>query len=255
MHVRADVHIVVLTPRPRRAAEPVVIAAMDSVLAAAYRRTRCTREQRHGTRRQAGRQAGRQAAVVPSSPSSLRGIDGVADRALILEDDSGVARALAGLVRSWGTHDVVIAASVAEGRVLLDPTIGLVLADLGLPDGRGIAVVRAARALDPQPIVIVVSGNWIDEELEELGDLGVCFVAKPPCPHTLHALVERLIVARSREERGLDEELDDAERAALDAALAATGGNISRAAQLLRVPRQRVQQLMDRHGRPRRRGA
>lgn len=198
-------------------------------------------------------QASKQASKPPdrSWPRSLAAIEGVADRALILEDNDLVARAHDGLLRSWGVRDVVIAATVAEGHAALDPSIGLVVADLGLPDGRGIEVVRAALALEPRPVIIVVSGNSTHQEFEEVVDAGVCFVAKPSSPQTLRAVLEQLIAERAREKRGLDEALDDTERQELDAALAASGGNISRTAEILGVSRQRVQKLMDRHGRTR----
>lgn len=199
---------------------------------------------RHVVRAQAGADL--------SPKRSLGAIEGVPERALIVEDDPSVSRAFGRLLESWGVRDVATAATLDSGLADLDPSIGLVLADLGLPDGRGLEVVRAALALDPQPIVIVVSGGWNDDELRQLSGLGVCFVAKPACPHTLRAPLDQLVAARVRNERGLEAAVDDAERRSLDVALAETAGNISRAAELLGVSRQRVQQLMDRHGRPRR---
>lgn len=205
--------------------------------------------------RQAGRQSGRQAATSldDSAPLGCAPIAGIAERALIVEDDALHARSLLRLLRSWGVREVALARTLAAARDALGADFGLVFFDLALPDGRSLALVLAVIATESRPVVVVVTATCTDEELCALSAAGVCVVMKPSCPHTIRAVVERSFELRADEARPLDELVDQAERRALEHALARADGNLTEVARILRVPRQRVQQLMDRHDMPRRR--
>ncbi|MGX9965511.1 response regulator transcription factor [Roseomonas sp. F4] len=98
---------------------------------------------------------------------------------LVLEDDAAVAEAIcAALLRDgWET---VLATTLAEARLrLLQDRPRLVIADLGLPDGNGIAFVREAATCADLGI-IVVSGR--SEEVDRVVGLEVGaddYLAKP----------------------------------------------------------------------------
>jgi len=77
-------------------------------------------------------------------------------RVLLVEDDIGVAAALATSLRKRG-YEVDCAGSVAEA--LKAPPADLVLLDLGLPDGDGMDVCRTLRARHPEIAIIAVTAR------------------------------------------------------------------------------------------------
>jgi two-component system response regulator PrrA len=77
---------------------------------------------------------------------------------LVVEDESDLVATYERLLRRQGC-DVASAGSRADGlEALRAGRPGLVIADLTLPDGDGLDVVRAARALPSPAPVIVVTG-------------------------------------------------------------------------------------------------
>lgn len=87
--------------------------------------------------------------------------------ALVVEDDDVIARSLqATLVEHLGVPDVEIAGSVAQVRAALERrTPGLILLDLGLPDGTGFDVLDLVERGRVRPIVVVVTVFDDDDHL------------------------------------------------------------------------------------------
>lgn len=82
-------------------------------------------------------------------------------RALLIEDDpvfaGAMGRAVRGLGEGW---EAQLATTVAEGLQCVQaagPGLQLALVDMHLPDGSGLAVIRALRAQWPQVPALVVS--------------------------------------------------------------------------------------------------
>jgi DNA-binding NtrC family response regulator len=100
-------------------------------------------------------------------------------RALIVEDDPSIRRAIVRLLDSFGV-EVEHAASVKQAMGMLVPPIDLVLADVRLPDGSGHSVITAALRLQPVPVLIAVSGVASAREAFDLARAGaVAFLVKP----------------------------------------------------------------------------
>ena len=79
------------------------------------------------------------------------------NRILVVEDEADLAVTYDRLLRREG-YRVVTAASRAEGLKAIESSPpALVISDLRLPDGDGLDIIRAARALDPPAPVIVVT--------------------------------------------------------------------------------------------------
>ncbi|MEW5855521.1 MAG: response regulator [Myxococcota bacterium] len=99
---------------------------------------------------------------------------------LVVDDETVVRAALRRTIEAWGL-EVVVAGSVAEAQqVLSRHAVDLVLTDVRLPDGTGVAVAKLALHARPAPLVIAMSGAASREEAFELGQHGVAvYVDKP----------------------------------------------------------------------------
>jgi two-component system, repressor protein LuxO len=79
------------------------------------------------------------------------------NRILVVEDEADLAVTYDRLLRRQG-YRVVQAASRVEGlKAIESRPPALVIADLRLPDGDGLDIIRAARAQEPQVPVIVIT--------------------------------------------------------------------------------------------------
>ena len=100
-------------------------------------------------------------------------------RVLIVEDDAGIARALAVNLRARG-YEVTHAAS---GRAAIlaasDAHPDVVLLDLGLPDLDGRAVIDAIRGWSQVPIVVVSARSATAAKIDALDAGADDFVTKP----------------------------------------------------------------------------
>jgi DNA-binding NtrC family response regulator len=80
-------------------------------------------------------------------------------KVLVVEDEVGAREALADLVRELG-YEALAAASVAEAVAALDLLApDVCITDLGLPDGDGLDVIRAARSAGRECSVLVLTGK------------------------------------------------------------------------------------------------
>ena len=107
-------------------------------------------------------------------------------RVLLVEDDIGVAAALAASLRKRG-YDVECAGSVKEA--LAAPPADLVLLDLGLPDIDGLDVFRRLRRTSGVPVIMLTARGAEADRVRGL-DLGADdYLAKP---FSLRELVARI---------------------------------------------------------------
>lgn len=175
------------------------------------------------------------------------------ERVLIVEDNVPLRSAIAGLVRSWNA--VAIEAGTArEAMVGLTPPPDLVICDVGLPDGSGASVFEALRSLRPGPAKIAISGVATAEEAFHLGQLGVReYLAKPFTMEQLESAIQRVLseapdldpLVRDSVGRVPMRELQRHVRDVMvDEAMALSVGSRRRAARLLDVSRQAVQQIV-----------
>ena len=102
------------------------------------------------------------------------------NRILVVEDEADLVVTYDRLLRREG-YRVMTAASLAEGlRAIESSKPALVISDLRLPDGDGMGIIRAARALDPPPPVIVVTA-FASQAVRDaaLASGASAFLAKP----------------------------------------------------------------------------
>ncbi len=117
---------------------------------------------------------------------------------LVVDDDPIVRRALALAMSSIGYH-------VAEAQSGTDAVeiyrehkseLRVVLLDMVMPTMNGRATYLALREIDPDVRVILMSGYTLNEEVQEILDLGVkAFVSKPYSIETLARALAQVLEA------------------------------------------------------------
>jgi DNA-binding NtrC family response regulator len=95
-------------------------------------------------------------------------------------------------------HAVVEARDEPEAvRALQQGRPGVVLSDLRLPSGDGFGVLRAAKDLDPElPVIVMTAYGSIQDAVSAMKEGAFDFLAKPVDPDHLLLLVERALAQR-----------------------------------------------------------
>jgi two-component system response regulator PrrA len=104
----------------------------------------------------------------------------VLKRVLVVDDETDFLATYERLLRRQG-YQVAMATSRVDGiAAVVRERPHLVISDLRLPDGDGLDVVRAARAVPDPPSVIVVTGYPSDQVRRAALEAGATvFLAKP----------------------------------------------------------------------------
>jgi DNA-binding response OmpR family regulator len=78
---------------------------------------------------------------------------------LIVEDEADLAATCARLLRRQGHAVVAVGSRAAALAALGDAPPAVLVSDVGLPDGDGLDVVRAAAAMEPRVPAVVMTGR------------------------------------------------------------------------------------------------
>jgi two-component system KDP operon response regulator KdpE len=98
---------------------------------------------------------------------------------LLVEDEASVRRSLRTILVDQG-HRVVEAATAAEGiQRATEHNPDLVLLDLGLPDGDGLAVVEALREWSLAPVIVLSARGQEQDKIEALDAGADDYLIKP----------------------------------------------------------------------------
>src|SRR5687768_1649538 len=113
---------------------------------------------------------------------------------LLVEDKDSLRAMLRHALEAQG-HAVLEARDEAEAIHQLQQTRpAVVLTDLKLPNGDGFGVLRAAKELDPELQVIVMTAfGSIQDAVTAMKQGAMDFLAKPVDPDHLNLMVERAI--------------------------------------------------------------
>jgi len=151
-----------------------------------------------------------------------------AEEILVVDDDPGITGLLAEHLEGEG-HRVLVAHSAAEGiRFIDERPVALVLLDLVLPDGDGLAVMHAARRRELPPEVVIVTGHAsLDSAIQAVEGSAAGYIVKPVDLNRLAAIVRRVVERRHllRENAALQRDLSG--RVAESEALAAVSATVS----------------------------
>ncbi|HEY1435281.1 MAG TPA: PAS domain S-box protein [Thermoanaerobaculia bacterium] len=112
---------------------------------------------------------------------------------LLVEDDADTGDALHFLVLEAG-FDVRLAATSAAAQALFrDRPSDILVTDVGLPDGSGLALLAALKAINPRLQAIVLSGYGMEDDIQRSRSLGFAeHFVKPLNFNRLIAALDRL---------------------------------------------------------------
>ena len=113
---------------------------------------------------------------------------------LVVDDEADLAATYERLLRRQGYRAVSVGSREAGLLAIAAHPVRLVIADLLLPDGDGLDVVRAARALPAPPPVLVatVLGSRASRQAA-LAAGATAFLAKPFAAEAFNRLVGKLL--------------------------------------------------------------
>jgi DNA-binding NtrC family response regulator len=116
---------------------------------------------------------------------------------LLVEDKDSLRAMLRHALETQG-HTVIEARDQPEAVKALQ-TLGpaAILSDLRLPDGDGLGVLRAAKEVDPElPVIVMTAFGGIQDAVTAMKEGATDFLAKPVDPDHLLLLVERALATR-----------------------------------------------------------
>jgi DNA-binding NtrC family response regulator len=116
---------------------------------------------------------------------------------LLVEDKDSLRTMLRHALEAQG-HTVVEARDQPEAEAALQTTRpAIVLSDLRLPEGDGFGVLRAAKDLEPElPVIVMTAFGSIQDAVAAMKEGALDFLAKPVDPDHLLLMVERALAQR-----------------------------------------------------------
>jgi len=116
---------------------------------------------------------------------------------LLVEDKDSLRAMLRHALEAQG-HVVVEARDQPEAEATLKATRpAIVLSDLRLPEGDGFGVLRAAKELEPElPVIVMTAFGSIQDAVAAMKEGALDFLAKPVDPDHLLLMVERALAQR-----------------------------------------------------------
>ena len=121
-----------------------------------------------------------------------------ADPPILLVEDKDSLRTMLRHALEAQDHTVIEARDQAEAVAALQSARpGVVLSDLRLPNGDGFGVLRAAKELDPElPVIVMTAFGSIQDAVAAMKEGALDFLAKPVDPEHLLLMVERALAQR-----------------------------------------------------------
>jgi DNA-binding NtrC family response regulator len=117
---------------------------------------------------------------------------------VLLVEDKDSLRAMLRHALEGQEHEVIEARDESEAaQSLTQSRPAVVITDLKLPNGDGFGVLRAAKELDPElPVIVMTAYGSIEDAVKAMKEGALDFLAKPVDPDHLLLLVERAIAQR-----------------------------------------------------------
>ena len=118
---------------------------------------------------------------------------------LVIDDELGILDLLDNVLHRKG-HDVVLAANGRAGlKLFKQERPHVTILDFMMPDVGGLAVLREIRTLDPNALVIILTGFGTEERERQARKLGAAeFLDKSLALHTLGSTLDRVLTQIGR---------------------------------------------------------
>src|SRR5215470_10292239 len=121
----------------------------------------------------------------------------MAEAILVADDEPGVRESLAEILRDAGYVVQTAADGTAALKALDENDFGVVVTDLRMPGADGLAVLRRARDISPQTMVLVMTAHGtVDTAVDALRAGAADYILKPVVFDDLLAKVDRLLEHR-----------------------------------------------------------
>src|SRR2546427_10695954 len=102
------------------------------------------------------------------------------DAILVADDEPGVRESLAEVLRDAGYEVQAVADGDAALAALQSRDFGMIITDLRMPGADGIAVLKRAREVSPQTLVLVmIPHGSVDTAVESLRSRATDYILKP----------------------------------------------------------------------------
>ena len=121
-----------------------------------------------------------------------------ANPAILIVEDKDSLRTMLRLALEAQDHTVIEARDEPEAVAAMQASRpGVVLSDLRLPKGDGLGVLRAAKDLDPElPVIVMTAFGSIQDAVAAMKEGALDFLAKPVDPDVLLLMVQRALAQR-----------------------------------------------------------
>ncbi len=173
---------------------------------------------------------------------------------LIVEDDEILRRSFVRALKDL-SDEITESSSMSAAKAALQAQPDLVILDVHLPDGDGVELAQLISRMRPMPLTIAVSGEASAEQAFRLKEYGVqAYIAKPFSLADFKSTIKDLLetppdltphllplVGKST----FREVHTSVRKRMLEQALSMAKGNKTKAAELLCVSRQAVQQMIN----------
>ena len=113
---------------------------------------------------------------------------------LVVDDETDFLATYDRLLRRQGCRTIMAATRQAALAALDAEPLALIIADVRLPDGDGLDVVRAARArLDPPAVIVVTGFSSEQNRRQALAAGATAYLAKPFSTAALQSMVREAL--------------------------------------------------------------
>ncbi len=119
------------------------------------------------------------------------------DKILVVDDDQMMCSTLCEALRSWGYLPLEAGTVASAISVFEEEMPSIVLLDIDLPDGSGLDALREIKKLQPEAVVIMITGNvLVENTISALRGGAYDFIGKPVNLEALRVAIRNGIEAR-----------------------------------------------------------
>ena len=157
---------------------------------------------------------------------------------LIVDDDKAVRRSFTSVMEKMGLTSLATGKGEEALELVRSEKISLVFLDLRLPDINGIKVLKKVKEVDPNILVIMITGYATIESVIEAIDLGAYDYIKKPFKSDTIKVITKLALEKLRLSKELESlHLKEASKSPIDEMIGSCDGMVAIGKQIAKVAR------------------